>query len=110
MIVTAGSSRDTARQVARGAKFNANAGRRQPPSPMEHATAAPPAPGVGAGALAASLEQIIGFFDTGMLTEAEFVAAKATVLGLASHASACRTAGCGCCGCFGGARVGHSHG
>eukprot|EP01046_Picozoa_sp_COSAG06_P014969 COSAG06_NODE_944_length_11374_cov_56.333392_5_plen_313_part_00 len=51
---------------------------------MEHAAAAPPAPGVGAGALAASLKQIIGFFDAGMLTEAEFAAAKATVLGLAT--------------------------
>eukprot|EP01046_Picozoa_sp_COSAG06_P086638 COSAG06_NODE_33209_length_493_cov_1.329949_1_plen_41_part_10 len=41
---------------------------------MDHAAAAPPAPGVGAGALAASLKQIIGFFDAGMLTEAEFAA------------------------------------
>jgi hypothetical protein len=56
----------------------------QPQPPMEHAAAAPPAPGVGAGALAASLKQIIGFFDAGMLTEAEFAAAKATVLGLAT--------------------------
>ena len=59
----------------------------QSPSPMEHAAAAPPGPGVGAGALAASLKQIIGFFDAGMLTEAEFTAAKATVLGLAGLAT-----------------------
>ena len=78
------TSRFTAKSTAnRPSRFTHGPGR-QPQPPMEHAAAAPPAPGVGAGALAASLKQIIGFFDAGMLTEAEFAAAKATVLGLAT--------------------------
>jgi hypothetical protein len=51
---------------------------------MELSVAAAWAPAANPDSLAASLAQIAGLFGAGMLTEAEFSAAKSTVLGLAT--------------------------